>query len=317
MEGVVCRIESKDYYVLSPDGNTVRCSIRGRIKNLFKLKKDKLTRLDVAAVGDKVSFSLNADGTGVIEEIFERKNYFSRKAPRIKGGNIRGERFEQIIAANIDKVFATASAANPKFNNRVIDRILVAAESGGIEAAIIINKIDLDENGALEKWKELYGNLGYEIFLTDAVNKIGTDELKKSLRGFRSAFFGQSGVGKSSVLNAMYPSLNFKVGQISDYSLKGKHTTVTSALAEAEPNTFVIDTPGVREVEPFGIKEEDLGHYYREFEKFIYDCKFNTCTHSHEPGCAVIEAARRGEISAERYRSYLNLLETIESDINF
>ncbi len=130
-------------------------------------------------------------------------------------------------------------------------------------------------------------------------------------------FWGQSGVGKSSIINKIYPGLDLGVGEISNFTDKGKHTTVTSIMIEAEKDTFIIDTPGVREIDPYGIRKEDLGHYFIEFPDFALDCRFNTCTHLHEPGCAVIEAVEKGQISPERYDSYLRILETIEQDIVF
>ncbi len=142
-------------------------------------------------------------------------------------------------------------------------------------------------------------------------------ELKKLFQEKKNLLWGQSGVGKSSILNKMYPELNLNIGDISNYTDKGKHTTVTSTMLETEPDTYIIDTPGVREIDPFGIRKEDLCHYFIEFSDFLINCRFNTCIHLHEPGCAVIEAVEKGKISTERYDSYLKILETIEQDILF
>lgn len=273
--------------------------------------------LDIAAVGDIVEFNLNKDGTGVITEIHPRRNKISRKAPRIKGASIRGERLEQIIAANVDNLIIVSSWLNPKFNNRLIDRMIVVAESSSVEPIIVINKIDLDSNNERTQWVNLYQHIGYNVFETSTINKFGLDELKKFLKGKTNLFWGHSGVGKSSLLNQLYPGLNLKVSEISNYTLKGRHTTVTVLMKKVDDNTYVIDTPGIREIDPYGIKKEDLCHYFKDFKDFIYNCKFNTCTHHHEPDCAVVKACNEGKINEERYKSYLNILETIEEDLFF
>ncbi len=155
----------------------------------------------------------------------------------------------------------------------------------------------------------MYSEIGYKVIVTSKKTGTGLDELKRKLPGNKNLFWGQSGVGKSSILNAIYPQLNLKTGEISNYTSKGTHTTVTSNLFFVGENTFIIDTPGIR--------KEDLGHYFIEFADYINQCRFNTCTHQHEPGCAVVEAVNKGLITEERYDSYLRILETIEEDINF
>lgn len=295
----------------------IRCVLRGKFKKDFSLKKDKLFQTDIAVVGDKVRFDFNDDGTGFIYEILPRENYLSRKAPRIRGASYRGERLEQIIAANLDQVFIVTSISEPEFNNRTVDRFLVACESSRLNVNIIINKIDLDENDSHKKWYELYSSIGYNVLLTSTKTELGINNLKSILPNKKNLFWGQSGVGKSSILNKIYPHLNLKVGEISNYTSKGTHTTVTSSMFFVGDNTYLIDTPGVREIDPYGIKKEDLGHYFVEFSEFINECKFNTCTHKHEPGCAVVKAVKQGKISEERYDSYLRMLETVEEDINF
>ena len=259
---------------------------------------------------------MNEDGTGTIVEIYSRKNHISRKAPKIKGASYRGERLEQIIASNIDNIIIVTSTFEPLFNNRLLDRILVIAESSHVHPKIVINKSDL-ELPDIEFWLELYQSIGYDVYLTSVIKDIGIDKLRKDLEGTINIFWGASGVGKSSLLNLLYPELELRVGEISKASGKGKHTTVTAVLNEVNDNTFVIDTPGIREIDPYGIKKKDVGHYFLEFEEYIHECRFNTCTHHHEPQCAVIEAVENEEISIERYESYLNLLDTVEDDMNF
>jgi len=295
----------------------VRCTLRGKLKKALRLKKDKLYLLDPVAVGDYVEISLEKDDFGAIEGIKERRNYLSRKAPKIKGAGFRGERLEQIIASNVDVLFVVMSFKTPSFNNRVLDRILVAAESGGIETKIVFNKIDLADKEELKDWAELYSGLGYEIFKTSAVTGEGTKDLQEILHGKTSVFWGASGVGKSSLLNVLFPHLNLKVGAVSDKTSKGRHTTVTVNMIKIDSETFVIDTTGIREIDPYGIRKEDLGLFFRDFKPYIPECKFNSCTHNHEPGCAVIKAVEKGEIDKRRYISYLNILATLEDGLTF
>ena len=276
------------------------------------MKKDKQYLTDIVVVGDYVDFVLNRDGSGVINKIDDRQNYLSRKTPRIRGAGYNGERLEQIVASNIDNFFIVSSAAEPPFNCKTLDRILVAGESSHLNINIIINKIDLDKDNIINTWKNLYKEIGYKVFTTSVIFNKGIDKLKNVLDGKKNLFFGQSGVGKSSLLNKMFPYLNLKTGKISGFTDRGVHTTVTSIMIKVNPATYIIDTPGIRELAPFGIMKQDLSYYFIEFSKFIKNCKFNTCTHSHEPGCSVYEAVQNGDISAERYDSYLRILETIE-----
>lgn len=317
IKGRIVKIESKNYYVQLKNKDVVICSLRGRFKRAIQHKKDKLTTLDLAVVGDWVSISKIPDGRGVIEEVDERKNYLSRKAIKARGSLRRGNRLEQIIASNIDRLYIVKSINEPGFNNRFLDRAIVAAESSGIQVSIIINKVDLDKNRFAEKWEQLYSKIGYKVYLTSANENIGIDNIKINLNGKVNIFWGQSGVGKSTILNILYPQLNFEVGEISNSTNKGMHTTVTAVMQEVERDTFIIDTPGVRELDPFGLEKKDVGHYFKEFLPYLNDCKFNTCIHKLEPGCAISKAVYEGKITEERYRSYLNIIETIEEDMYY
>ena len=281
------------------------------------MKKDKLYLIDIAAVGDYVNYNLNDDGTGSIYNIEKRNNYISRKAPKIKGSSYRGERLEQIIASNIDNFFIITSIFAPEFNNKVIDRFLVVGESAKLNCFIVINKEDLDQGNLLSEWEEIYSIIGYKVIRTSAKVGIGVDKLKELFTGKKNILWGQSGVGKSSLLNNIYPGLNLKTKLISTFNDKGTHSTVTSTMFKVEQDTFVIDTPGIREIDPYGIRKENLGYYFREFLPYIKQCRFNTCTHLHEPECAVIRAVEDEEIIPERYDSYLKLLNTVEQDIIF
>lgn len=271
----------------------------------------------MAVVGDYVEYELNKDGTGVIKKILERKNYLSRKAPRIRGASYRGERLEQVIAANIDNVFVVASIKEPEFNYKSLDRFLVACESSHLNAHIIINKTDLIDDENDYQWQELYSSIGYDVVMSSIITNEGIEQISELISEKKNLFWGHSGVGKSSILNKLFPELNLKIGEISSYSQKGIHTTVTSTMFYTGNDTYIIDTPGIREIDPYGIKKEDLSHYFREFNKYLNECRFNTCTHHHEPGCAVIEAVENNKISIERYDSYLRILDSIEEDLNF
>jgi ribosome biogenesis GTPase len=318
IKGTITKIESKHYYLTSEgEEKELICSLRGKFKKEYALKKDKLFFTDFITVGDNVVFELNDDGTGVITRIEERKNHISRKLPKVRGASYRGERLEQVVAANIDNVVIVTSIKEPDFNNRVLDRFLITAESSRLNTIIALNKIDLDDSALSDKWKKLYEDIGYKIILTSIKNGDGIISLKEDILNSRNLFWGHSGVGKSSLLNKMFPGLQLKIGEVSKFSSKGTHTTVTAVMKKVEKNTFIIDTPGIREIDPYGIRKSDLGHYFIEFMNYITNCKFNTCTHHHEPGCSVIDAVQKGSISEERYESYLRMLDTIEDDINF
>ncbi|MBU2444658.1 MAG: ribosome small subunit-dependent GTPase A [Bacteroidetes bacterium] len=313
MNGIVSRIESKDYYVFTED-KEIRCSLRGKFRLEAEWKKDKLLYTDLVVVGDHVKFSLNDDGTGVIEELPERKNYLSRKAPLLKGISEKGKRVEQIIAANVDYTVCVTSTKNPKFNNRVLDRMIVTAESCKTKPVIVINKIDLEKKKKKHLWHELYSTWGYNVFSCSAETRKGIEELKDFLKDKVSVFIGHSGVGKSSILNSFSDKIDQNVEEISEAWDKGVHTTVTSVLFKINDSTFVIDTPGIREIEPYGITKKDVTHYFKELANYSRNCRFSNCTHTHEPECKVKEAVEEGNIFEERYESYLRLIESLDEE---
>ncbi len=315
--GLLIRIEGQSHWVLREDDDSViRCVLRGKFKHDLRLKRGKLLNTDVAVVGDTVDFDLIDGGEGVIHAVHTRKNFISRKAPKIKGASARGERLEQVIASNIDRLFIVGSFGSPPFNNRVVDRFLVIAESSDIQPVLVFNKTDLVEiPEELELWEELYTGLGYQVFKVSATQGSGIKELRAEVMGKKSLFWGHSGVGKSSILNALFPGLELATGDVSLYSQRGKHTTVIVNMNRINSNTFLVDTPGIREIAPFGIKKEDLAHYFVDLAGHLQGCKYKPCTHQHEPGCAVIDAVENEEISVDRYESYLRLLMNIEEDM--
>jgi len=319
IKGLICRIEGQSFYLYDSESEElIRCSLKGKFKNDYKLKKDKLYLRDIAAVGDSVDYELNADGSGVISTIHKRRNYISRKSPKQKGAGYRGERLEQVVASNIDNFFVVCSTVEPDFNNKVVDRLIVIGESANIENIyIVFNKTDLCCNEEIKFYEDLYTSIGYKVISASAKSGAGIDSVRHLMQGHINLVWGQSGVGKSSLLNAVFPSSGFKVGVISAFNSKGRHTTVTSSMIKTDINTYIIDTPGIREIDPFGIKKEDLSHYFVEFANFNNNCRFNTCTHNHEPGCGILAALEDNKIFPERYDSYLRLLETVEDDIVF
>lgn len=262
-------------------------------------------------------YEKNADGTGVVTEVLPRKNYLSRKAPRQKGAGYKGERLEQIIASNIDNFIIIVSFNDPPFNNRTLDRFIVAGESSGIPLSIVFNKSDLSTATELIEWITLYKNIGYTVVTTSTINGTGKEELYKITSKGKNLFWGVSGVGKSSLLNMLYPEAKQQIGDISTYTNKGKHTTVNVTMFKVSETSYIIDTPGIREIEPYGIDAGDLCHYFREFEPFLGLCRYHRCTHNHEPGCEIEQAVNDGKISAERYESYLRILESISEEDSY
>lgn len=280
--------------------------IKSRLPGRFRLLEKEVT--NPLAVGDWVDISMNEDGTGTIEYIHERENYLTRQATH-------GRRGEHILVANLDLAFVVQSIRQPKLKEGFIDRFLVTCEAYDIAASIIINKMDLGNNkdaGLVAHLKDLYQGLGYPVFLTSIHDLQSLEALKSVMKDKTTAFIGPSGVGKTSLLNAIDPNISDKVGEISSYSNKGKHTTTFAKLIQLEHGGFLVDTPGIREFGLFNIEPWELSLYFPEMLEPRQHCKFSTCTHYHEPNCGVIAAFERGEIDAGRYNSYLNMLESLE-----
>ncbi len=290
------------WYKVKTDEELVESRLPGR----FRLDEKEVT--NPIAVGDWVDISLNEDGTGTIENIHERTNYITRQATH-------GRRGEHVLVSNLDRAFVVQSIRKPKMKEGFIDRFLVTCEAYDVEPAIIINKMDLattSDQEYLKEVRDLYNSLGYEVFTTSAVDHESLDILKSTIKGKTTAFIGPSGVGKTSLLNSIDPNFSEKVGEISSYSNKGKHTTTFAKLIEIENGGFIVDTPGIREFGLFNIEPWELSLFFPEMLDARQCCRFNTCTHIHEPGCGVITAFEEGKIDAGRYNSYINMLESIE-----
>jgi ribosome biogenesis GTPase len=280
--------------VRTDDGDRVEVSLRGRLK---KGDGEKL------AVGDEVWMEEDArGGAWAIAEILPRRSQLARRAP----GGAYGER---TVVANIDQVVVVFSVAKPEPHVRMLDRFLVIAEANDIAARIVINKVDLAADAGVRARFADYVAAGYPLHLTSVVARRGFGELREALAGRVSALTGPSGVGKSSLLNALYPGLNLRVGEISESVNKGRHTTVGATLHPIPGGGFVVDTPGLREVGVWGIDPAALDQCFPEFAALLGQCRFSDCSHLHEPGCAVRQAVERGTASRARWESYAKLYE--------
>ena len=308
-EGLVIRTTGNWYRVLTDGGEAVECRLRGN----YRLRGNKQT--NPVAVGDHVLFELEADGTGVIHDVRDRSNYIVRRATKLS-------KQTHVIAANIDLLCVVATLGLPRTSTGFIDRLLVTAEAYHIPACIIFNKCDLlvdDELRAMQdEISELYRTVGYPVLEVSALKGSGIDELKAMIAGKTVLFSGHSGVGKSAMLNALCPGLALKVGAISDWSLKGKHTTTFAEIfpiqlstLHSQLSTYLIDTPGIKEFGMVDFTPQELSHFFPEMRRVLHDCYFADCTHRHEPRCAVKEAIDNGTISEERYRNYLSIIEDI------
>jgi ribosome biogenesis GTPase / thiamine phosphate phosphatase len=240
-----------------------------------------------------------------IAEILPRHSQLARRAP----GAGQGER---IVAANVDQVVVVFAAAKPEPHRGMLDRFLVIAEGNSLQSRIVINKIELTDRAETERTFSDYAAAGYPVHYTSVKQRLGLTELHDQLAGKTSVLTGPSGVGKSSLMNSMYPGLSLRVGEISESANKGQHTTVGALLHPLPDAGYVVDTPGLREVGMWGLASEHLDECFREFRPFIPECRFGNCTHRVEPGCAVRDAVAAGSISGERFDSYLKLRDEIE-----
>lgn len=296
------------WYKVSYDQNRGMQTINCRLPGRFRLDDHELT--NPIAVGDYVEFEMNDDGSGSIEKINDRKNYLIRQSTH-------HQQESQILVSNIDCAYGVQSVKKPRFKQGFLDRFLVTCEAYQISAAVIINKMDLvDENdiNRIERITDLYDSLGYPVLKTSIKDEQYLNTLKNKLKDKTSVFVGPSGVGKTSLLNHIDPNINRKVGNISDYNEKGVHTTTFAKLLPLTSGGFLVDTPGLREFGLVNIEPWELSLFFPEMLEPRRQCKFNNCTHSHEPGCGVMEAFEEGAIDPNRYDSYLKILDSLEED---
>lgn len=315
MHGLVIRTTGSWYKVLSHgDADLFDCRLRGS----YRLRGNKQT--NPVAVGDNVEFRLQDDGTGIIDEVCDRRNYIVRRATKLS-------KQTHVIAANIDCLCIIATLAFPRTSTGFIDRLLVTAEAYRIPACVVFNKADLygAEGSEESLWdihnelKDIYESAGYPVYAVSARTGQGLDLLRDAIKGQTVLFSGHSGVGKSSLLNALAPGLDLRVGEVSDWSLKGRHTTTFAEIfpirlaGEDDAYTYLIDTPGIKEFGMVDLAPEELSHFFPEMRAVLHGCHFANCTHRHEPRCAVKEALEEGRISAERYNNYLGIYDQIEN----
>ncbi len=302
MTGIVYKSTGSWYLVKSDDGAMMECRIKGK----FRISGIKST--NPIAVGDIVDYELDESSdktTGTIYNIHDRKNYIVRKSVNLSHQM-------HIIAANIDRVFLLVTINNPPTTTSFIDRFLVTAEAYGIEAVLVFSKIDTFNDDMLDEQlylQHVYSQIGYECLRISSTEKKGLDALKQMMKGKVSMFSGHSGVGKSTLINALEPSLDLKTKAISEQHQQGQHTTTFAEMFDLSFGAQIIDTPGIRGFGIVDMEKEEIGDYFPEFFKLKNDCKFNNCLHKDEPHCAVKAALERDEIAWSRYRSYIQILE--------
>ena len=300
MKGRVFKSTGSWYDVRTED-TSFRCRLRGK----FKLKGLKVT--NPIAVGDYVDFFLedNEENTGVITKIFPRENYIVRKA-------IKKSAHGHIIAANIDQAMLIATLSFPETSLGFIDRFLVTAETFRIPVLLVFNKSDLlnkKEIAQVNEVMKMYENIGYPCYLISALDEKSIGQFSSLIKDKTSLISGHSGVGKSTLLNNIIPEINQKTTKISQFAKKGVHTTTFAEMFAVDDTTFLIDTPGIKELGLLKIGNEELYHYFPEMRALMGKCKFHNCTHTHEPKCAVLEAVEAEKISLSRYYSYMSMLE--------
>lgn len=296
MRGVVLQGTGGQWQVRLADGTTTVAALRGRVKHAAALK---------LAVGDEVELAHDAaSGAWGIVEIQPRRSQLARRSP----GSAFGER---VVAANVDQVLVVFAAARPEPNEKMLDRFLVIAEANAIAARVAINKMDLAAGPGIRERFAPYAAIGYPVHFTSTATGAGLEVLREVLQGRVTALSGPSGVGKSSLMNALYPGLGLRVGAISDSVNKGRHTTVGALMHPLPDGGYVVDTPGLREVGVWGIASSAVEHCFPEFADAIGSCRFADCRHLAEPDCAVRAAVEAGKVSRSRYESYVKLREEL------
>ena len=307
MTGIVYKSTGSWYFVKSEEGDLYQCRIKGK----FRIKGIKST--NPIAVGDSVEFDIETKGDeeiGVIKLIHERTNYIVRKSVNLS-------KQTQIIASNIDLAFLLITINNPPTLTTFIDRFLVTAQAYSIKVILVFNKIDSykeEEKGEIAYLKDIYETIGYACVEVSAIKNINLDTIKNLMKGKTSLFSGHSGVGKTTLLNALEPGLNLKTKQISDQHQQGQHTTTFAEMFDLSFNAKIIDTPGIKGFGVVAIDKEELGDYFTEFFALKSACKFHNCIHVNEPQCAVKEALEDEKVSWSRYKSYLQILEGEEEN---
>lgn len=304
MKATVYKSTGSWYVTKTDDGEFYNA----RIKGIFKI--DGITSTNPLAVGDEVEVDLenDADNTGMISEIYERRNYITRQSPAHK-------MHHHIIAANLDQSLVFATLKDPRTSQGFIDRFLVTCEAYHVPAIIVFNKSDIYRKKELDKFeelKEVYTDIGYTVVKMSVEKDEGLQEVKELLKDKTTLMSGHSGVGKSSFINKIFPQFHLKTQDVSGWSGKGMHTTTFAEMFDLPGGGRLIDTPGMREFGIVDISKQELSHYFPEMRALLNECQFNNCLHINEPGCAIKKALEEGRIHAERYISYWNILDSFD-----
>jgi ribosome biogenesis GTPase / thiamine phosphate phosphatase len=305
MKGIVIKSTGSNYKVMVGE-RFFNCKLKG------KLRLDGRKTTNPVAVGDEVEIEPENETDGLIEKIFPRRNYIIRKS-------INLSKQSQVLASNLDQAILIATLVAPRTSLGFIDRFLITAEAYRIPAKIIFNKSDVLDENSLKIQNEIiqiYSKVGYDCYTMSGLKKEEVAKLVSIFKDKTTLVAGHSGVGKSTFINTLQPGLNLKTGEISDAHLKGMHTTTFAELHPLSFGGFVIDTPGIKELGLVEMKKEEVGHYFPEIRKVMNDCKFNNCLHLNEPKCAVLREVEAGNISNERYNSYVKILHGEEMDWN-
>jgi ribosome biogenesis GTPase / thiamine phosphate phosphatase len=299
LKGLLLKSTGSWYTVKSDNGEIINCKIKGKLRTFDFKSTNPVT------VGDRVEFEMSDATTGVIIDIEERKNYIIRKASNLS-------KQTHIIAANVDKALLVVTLIFPETSLEFVDRFLAAAEAYGIPVTIVLNKTDLYKDTLQELITEIYSiyePIGYKVIETSTVNRTNLDVLKQEIDNNICVLSGNSGVGKSSLVNAIYPEITLRTGEISDYHNKGKHTTTFAEMVELPNNGYIIDTPGIKGFGMVNMDREEIYHFFPEIFKHAANCQFHNCLHTTEPKCAVKQAVENGKIYESRYNSYLSMLD--------
>lgn len=302
MHGLVIKNTGSWFDVRTADGEVVPCKVKGN----FRLKGIRST--SPVVVGDRVCFEKNREGTAFISAVSDRRNCIVRKAANLS-------KQSHILAANIDMCLLVVTLKEPVTYPVFIDRVLATAEAYSVDVSIVVNKADLlDGTGLAQAWEmaRLYESIGYRTYVVSVLRGGGLEPLADSLRGKVSLLAGNSGVGKSALLNRLVPTANARTSSVSEAHLSGTHTTTFSAMYDLPGGGALIDVPGVKGFGTFNFGREEVSHYFREIFAIGRKCRFGNCIHVNEPGCAVLEAVENGEIAMSRYNSYLNMLDDEE-----